>query len=204
MAVEASNGKDIANLYKLKTTSLSKLTKSANDNKSTGRKKRGHAANTIHPPDNHVEILAAAIAPTTRSISVQKKPAYTKAATKRALQELVTVTKVDSVIKSGVLITEDLIATEPENLSDMFIDNSIDLQSLQCYFDADAWAAVESLVRAKVRCSTCILCSKFCLSECIQCTSCHKWFHFSCEGVDPSSADTNLTSQWKCLVCTSS
>jgi hypothetical protein len=122
------------------------LYKSANDNKSIDRKMSGHAANTLPPTDNCSEILSTA-APT-QSAAVIKKPGYTNVATKRILQTLVMVTNVATVIKSASFITEDMITTEPDNLSDALIADTFNLQSLQCYFDKDAWTAVESLVKA--------------------------------------------------------
>jgi hypothetical protein len=117
------------------------------------------------------------------------------------LKELVPVTNIDMVIKIGAPISEDLVVTDPDLLTDVFIDRSFNLNDLKRYFNDDAWLAVQAVVKAKITLSTCVVCSKLCFEDCIQCTNCHRWFHYACEGVDADSSDTNATSIWQCCLC---
>ena len=52
------------------------------------------------------------------------------------------------------------------------------------YFDDDAWQAVLSKYNLKVINSTCKVCKRLCLVDCIECDECGGWFHYKCDNVN--------------------
>ena len=64
------------------------------------------------------------------------------------MHQLITL-NLDLVLKTGTLISEEMVVVDPEALEDFFIDGSLDIDASQVHFDQDAWVAVKSLVNTK-------------------------------------------------------
>ena len=94
-----------------------------------------------------------------------------------------------------------MVVVDASSLSDSFIVDSFNLESLRPYFSKDAWQSVISVLKVKKQMSACLVCSKICLDGCIQCTKCLFWFHFSCENLSEDDFNKDLTAVLLCLKC---
>ena len=105
----------------------------------------------------------------------------------------------DSYLKSKRVFDESMVVVDASSLSDSFIVDSFNLESLRPYFSKDAWQSVISVLKVKKQMSACLVCSKICLDGCIQCTKCLFWFHFSCEDLSEDDFNKDLSKVWLCL-----
>ena len=80
---------------------------------------------------------------------------------------------------------ETSIVTDVNKVGDSFL--TFNINDLMAYFTDDAWEAVLSIYTLTVNLSTCPICKKLCLDDCIECSMCLNWFHFAC--IDLNSKD---------------
>ncbi|CAF0967726.1 unnamed protein product, partial [Brachionus calyciflorus] len=58
--------------------------------------------------------------------------------------------------------------------------------SLEPFFQKNAWKQVCSLLKAKEEYATCKVCERICLEKCIECESCKNWYNLNCANVSNS------------------
>jgi hypothetical protein len=72
---------------------------------------------------------------------------------------------------------------------------------LKNLFDEDAWEAVQSLYRLKLKVSTCRNCRKLCIAKFMKCTECKKSFHFKCQSITVYISGGKCKKPWVCTFC---
>jgi len=92
------------------------------------------------------------------------------------------------------------LIVEPE-LSDRFIEDTYKGDKFAELFDAEAWIIVDQIIKDKVIASTCPICNKPCQLKCIECTTCHKWFHYACQPGITQYAKSGKQKIWPCSLC---
>ena len=93
----------------------------------------------------------------------------------------------------------DALAEVAIKLSGIFLSN-VDFETkLKSYFEESAWIQVKELIAAKVKHSTCGVCTLLCKDRSKTCLSCHMSYHFVCENV--LTYRKTESSKWKCKSC---
>jgi hypothetical protein len=78
---------------------------------------------------------------------------------------------------------ENDIQTDVTVLTGQFLEEQLDLSVLKNLFDEDAWKAVQSLHKLKLKMSACRNCRNFFTEKFMKCTECAKPFHFKCKSI---------------------
>ena len=102
----------------------------------------------------------------------------------------------------GKVITEDVVETIPENVSNACIDECVCMQSVKRFFTNNAWKTVEAILAIKWEgchyyCTVCELEIDDDQDESINCSSCLGWMHFKCTGLKSSPK----RKYWFCRAC---
>jgi hypothetical protein len=102
---------------------------------------------------------------------------------------------------NGDLIAEENVETRPNRVSVACIDQSVCLESIQHYFNADAWLSVVQVVqqKKKQRVWPCPSCNCNASTASIMCDCCLQWFHKTCVGLNEDK-DPKAT-HWFCPCC---
>ena len=87
---------------------------------------------------------------------------------------------INEFLDTGKKIEVDMI--EIRSLSDIFIEETFNLNIFQQYFDVSAWKLVSEAINTKIKESTFPVCFNLGLNDCIQCNFCDTWYHFNCAG----------------------
>jgi len=114
------------------------------------------------------------------------------------LDQLITVNYDAYKDKSNKLFDEEVVAVDPDDLGDHFLKKDFRIDSLKVYFTEDGWASVLNVFQVKQKRSTCSVCDKYCLNNCVQCSTCFQWFHYKCVGLTVGIRDSFV---FKCTTC---
>jgi hypothetical protein len=191
LAVYHLNGASIEELYKM--PNLDTLIKSKNNNQSQGRMGRHHARNTVSTKPAQLPVADI-------DEFVQLEPV-------EYLYELLLLDKeyVDEYIESGRQFGGEDVIEVAFKLSECFLNGKEPLTWLEpmlsSYFDDAGWLQVETVVKSKIKYSTCPGCSSLCHKDFKKCAICHYSSHFVCASVSKHH-QKSVQSKWKCEICT--
>ena len=117
---------------------------------------------------------------------------------KTLLRQLVASEDIPNILNGELIIKkEDLQHLDAENLSDTFIDSSVNINVLRKYLKPDALEFLEQLIEKKDKEEfTCDVCRRDTEGESVQCETCLCWFHCDCVNFKRSS------DSWFCTHCT--
>jgi len=192
LAVQHINGLYITDAYK--APNMGEVFKSKRNGKLTGRKKRGHKANS-----KAINVIAQAQAIETNDLSSESDEI--EAQPKIEIRNIIIKESIDhkpfilelllndyheiiiSYLEKKKLFETKMIVSDTQSLSDFFIINNFDISSLKEYFNKEAWSKVLTCYKNKIRLSKCGVCLSLCLDNFIECTDCNKWYHWSCAKV---------------------
>ncbi len=105
--------------------------------------------------------------------------------------------EVDKALKARERIEEHQVECHPELVPSACIDDLVDIKLVRKYFTADAWTAVENVVKAKAKSKiyTCGICMHKLGKQSIGCDGCLKWFDFKMCCAESSTKSCTLVLQ---------
>ena len=108
----------------------------------------------------------------------------------------------DSVIARERVVEETDVEICPEKIPSSCLDENVCIHSIQKYFSADAWMAVEQVLKVVKNnpawfCGSCENKIDDSTEDSVVCESCLSWFHFNCLGLRKAPK----TKEWFCRQC---
>lgn len=179
LEIKHINGMDITDAYK--TPNYTEL------KKKSGRKRRGHKANSKDKPSVLVNIPIVNQSKSSEESDsnelnddLEIRNASNTIVVDENINELIKelLSKeyepiINTTIKEKLYFASDMVMNDPIKLSDKFIKPNFNTEILSEYFEKDAWEIVLKLLSFKKKISTCSLCNQLCLDSCIECSACN-------------------------------
>ena len=109
---------------------------------------------------------------------------------------------INPVITRKRVVEEADVEIRPEKIPSSCLDENVCINSIQKYFSADAWAAVEQVLEVVKKnpawfCGSCAKEIDDNTEDSIICDSCLSWFHFNCLGLKKPPK----IKEWFCRQC---
>ena len=101
----------------------------------------------------------------------------------------------------GVILEENSVEQNVNKVSNLCLEDDVDMELIHNYFSEEAWFAVNHVLEQKkdVPNWLCNLCElDLGLHSAVCCDACLQWFHLTCLGMDRAPETEN----WFCQDCT--